>query len=125
MSDLHELHTPLSEALRILSRWKIEHSNQLQLLDLPDDIKPRKLTQMRNGDRHPQENHSMLDRIKHIFAIDSTLQHMFPFNSGMADYWITTPNIQLQESSPLEYMLAHGYEGMQTVSDQLSGVDNW
>lgn len=125
MSDLHDTHTLLSEALRILQRWNIEHREQLQLLDLPDDIKPRKLSQMRSGDKRLQENSALLTRIKHIFTIDSTLQHMFPFNSSMANYWVTTPNIQLQERSPLEHMLAYGDEGMHTVSQQLSGADNW
>ena len=68
MSNLNDSPSLLSEALRIMDKWRIEHSAQLQLLDLPD--------------------------------------------------------MHLQERSPLDVMLAHGHDGMQTVTDQLTG-NSW
>jgi len=123
MSNSNNSPSLLSEALRILDRWHIEHSAQLQLLDLPD-MHPRILKRARNGDTSVEEDQSLLQRIRHIFDINNTLQTMFPHNGSMADYWVTTPNVQLQQCSPLEFMLAHGEEGMQTVTDQLTG-NNW
>lgn len=120
MSNLNDSPSLLSEALRILDNWRIEHSAQLQLLDLPE-MHPRMLKRMRNGDGSVTEDREQLQRIRSIFEINQVLQTLFPHNGDMADYWVTTPNIQLQERSPLEVMLAHGHEGMQTVSDQLTG----
>lgn len=123
MSNLNDSPSLLSEALRILDNWRIEHSAQLQLLDLPE-MHPRMLKRMRNGDGSVTEDRGQLERIRSIFEINQTLQTLFPHNGDMADYWVTTPNIQLQERSPLEVMLVHGHDGMQTVSDQLTG-NSW
>ena len=125
MSNPAEAPTLVHEALRILERWKVEHQDQLSLLDLSNDMHPRMLKRIRQGDSRLQESHGMLERIRCIFEIDRSLQQMFPFNADMADYWVTTPNLHLQEQSPLELMLAHGQEGMQTVSQQLNGADTW
>ncbi len=123
MSNLNHSPSLLSEALQILDKWRIEHSAQLQLLDLPD-MHPRMLKRIRRGDGKVEEDHSLLQRIRSIFEIHNTLQTMFPHNGSMADYWVTTPNLHLQERSPLEIMLAQGHDGMQTVADQLSG-NSW
>ena len=113
----------LSEALHILDKWRIEHSAQLQLLGLPD-MHPRMLKRVRRGDGLVDEDPDQLKRIRNIFDIHNTLQVMFPHNGSMADYWVTTPNLHMQEQSPLDIMLAQGHDGMQTVADQLSG-NNW
>ena len=120
MSNLNESSLLLSEVLRILDNWNIEHSAQLQLLDLPD-MHPRMLKRMRRGDGRLEEDSGQLERIRCVFEINDTLQTMFPHNADMADYWVTTPNVHLQERSPLDIMLAHGHDGMQTIADQLSG----
>lgn len=123
MSNLNDSPSLLSEALHILDKWRIEHSAQLQLLDLPD-MHPRMLKRVRRGDGKVEEDHGLLQRIRSIFAIHHTLQTLFPHNGDMADYWVTTPNVHLQERSPLDVMLAHGHDGMQTVADQLTG-NSW
>lgn len=123
MSNLNDSPSLLSEALRILDKWRVEHSAQLQLLELPE-MHPRMLKRVRRGDGKIEEDHGQLQRIRCIFEIDHSLQTMFPHNGSMADYWVTTPNVHLQERSPLEIMLAHGHDGMQTVSEQLMG-NSW
>lgn len=123
MSNLNNSPLLFSEALRILDKWRVEHSAQLQLLDLPD-MHPRILKRMRRGDGVVEEDPGQMQRIHSIFEIHHTLQTLYPHNGDMADYWVTTPNVQLQERSPLEVMLAHGHDGMQIVADQLSG-NSW
>lgn len=125
MSNMNEAPSIVFEALRILDRWKLGNGEQLNLLNLPDDMHPRMLKRLRQGDGLPQEDHEMLERIRCIFDIDRSLQTMFPHNGAMADYWVTTPNMQLQEQRPVDVMLAHGTEGMQTVTQQLNGATCW
>ena len=125
MSNMNEAPSLVFEALRILDRWKLDNSEQLSLLNLPTDMHPRMLKRLRRGDSQMQENHDMLDRVRCIFEIDQSLQQMFPFNAGMANYWVTTPNLNLQEQRPVDVMLAHGTEGMQTVTQQLNGATCW
>jgi uncharacterized protein (DUF2384 family) len=120
MSNLSNSPSLLSETLGILDKWRIEHSAQLQLLDLPD-MHPRMLKRVRRGDGNIEEGQGLLQRIRSIFEIHHSLQTMFPHNSDMADYWVTTPNVHLQERSPLDIMLTQGHDGMQTVADQLAG----
>lgn len=124
MSNMNEAPSLVFEALQVLNRWKVASEQQINLLNLPD-MHPRMLKRIHRGDQPLQENHDMLERIKCIFDIDRSLQQMFPHNSEMADYWVTTPNLQLQERSPLDVMLAQGTEGMQTVSQQLNGAATW
>lgn len=125
MSNMNEAPSMVFEALRILDRWKLANDEQLDLLNLPDDMHPRMLKRLRQGDGHLQEDRDMLERMRCIFDIDRSLQIMFPHNGEMADYWVTTPNLQLQEQRPLDVMLAHGTEGMQTVTQQLNGASCW
>ena len=125
MSNMNEAPSMVFEALRILDRWKLANDEQLDLLNLPDDMPPRMLKRLRQGDGRLQEDHDMLERMRCIFDIDRSLQIMFPHNGEMADYWVTTPNLQLQEQRPLDVMLAHGTEGMQTVTQQLNGASCW
>jgi len=125
MSNMNEAPSLVFEALRILERWKLGNDAQLSLLNLPDDMHPRMLKRLRRGDGQLQEDHEMLNRIQCIFEIDRSLQTMFPHNADMADYWVTTPNLQFQEQRPLDVMLAHGTEGMQTVTQQLNGTACW
>jgi len=124
MSNMNEAPSLVFEALQILNRWKIENTEQINLLKLPD-MHPRMLKRLRRGDQQLQEDHEMLERMRCIFDIDRSLQQMFPHNSEMADYWITTPNLHLQQQRPLDVMLAHGTEGMQTVTQQLNGATCW
>jgi len=125
MSNMNEAPSLVFEALRILDRWKVANDEQLSLLTLPTDMHPRMLKRLRQGDGQLQEDHEMLNRIRYVFEINRSLQTMFPHNGEMADYWVTTPNLQLQEQRPLDVMLAHGCEGMQTVSQQLNGTCDW
>ena len=125
MSNLNDTPSLLSEALRILDRWRVDHAAQLGLLGMPDDMHPRMLRRARNGDSTLSEDSDLLTRIRSIFEIHNTLEKMFPHNLQMADYWVTTPNRQLQERSPLELMLANGLDGMQTVTQQLVSADHW
>jgi len=124
MSNMNEAPSLVFEALQILNRWKIENTEQINLLKLPN-MHPRMLKRLRRGDQQLQEDHEMLERIRCIFDIDRSLQQMFPHNGEMADYWVTTPNLHLQEQRPLDVMLAHGTEGMQTVTQQLNGANCW
>ena len=126
MSNMNEAPSIVFEALQVLARWKLANDEQLSLLSLPDDMPPRVLKRLRQGDDgRLQEDNEMLNRIRCIFEIDRSLQTMFPHNSEMADYWVTTPNLNLQEQRPLDVMLAHGTEGMQTVTQQLNGSAYW
>ena len=125
MSNMNEAPSMVFEALQILDRWKLANDEQLDLLNLPDDMHPRMLKRLRQGDGRLQEDRDMLERMRCIFDIDRSLQTMFPHNGEMADYWVTTPNLQLQEQRPLDVMLAHGTEGMQTVTQQLNGASCW
>ena len=124
MSNMNEAPSLVFEALQILNRWKVDNDKQINLLNLPD-MHPRMLKRLRRGDQQLQEDHDMLERMRCIFEIDHSLQQMFPHNGEMADYWVTTPNLQLQEQTPLDVMLAHGTEGMQTVTQQLNGANCW
>ena len=125
MSNMNKAPSLVFEALQILDRWKLANNEQLDLLNLPDDMHPRMLKRLRRGDGQLQEDRDMLERMRCIFDIDRSLQTMFPHNGEMADYWVTTPNLQLQEQRPLDVMLAHGTEGMQTVTQQLNGASCW
>ena len=124
MSNMNEAPSLVYEALQILNRWKLGNDEQISLLNLPD-MHPRMLKRLRRGDQQLQENHDMLERMRCIFDIDRSLQHMFPHNGEMANYWVTTPNMQWQQQRPLDVMLAQGTEGMQTVSQQLNGATCW
>jgi hypothetical protein len=108
--------------LKILDNWQVDPQHQVILLGLPEGTRPRALTRHRQGQALPNEN-EIMQRCQALLSIQSSLDTMFPHNTAMADYWVTTGNSQLGNKSPLQVMLENGLEGMRYVAGHLNNTE--
>lgn len=109
--------------MRIFSDWKVEPADQVTLLGLPANTKPRALRRYTEGTELPNDPETN-QRLAHIVAIKQQLGVMFSYNPMLGDMWITTPSGRFGDSAPLQVMLA-GLDGMQRVRDHMEGVPEW
>jgi hypothetical protein len=105
--------------VNIMDNWKVAPEHQVILLGLPEGTKPRALTRHRQGQALPNET-EVLERCQHLLSIQTSLDTMFPHNTAMADYWVTTANSYFNDKSPLEIMLEEGLPGIRLVAGHLN-----
>ncbi len=110
--------------LQILDDWDVPNGQQVHLLGLNEDTKPRALILHRNGTPFP-EGSDIDQRCKEILAIASACRTAFPHTSNIANLWITTENRFFSNKTPLMIMLEYGLDGMQRVRSQLDGTGSW
>lgn len=110
--------------LGVLSDWDIRPQDQLTLLGMPLDTKPRILNRFRAGMATP-DNEEFLQRARYLLAINNAIESFFPHNITAANLWITTRSDNFGTKSPLDIMLLHGLQGMKYLSDLLDGRDEW
>jgi len=114
----------IKTVLETLTNWDVKPQDQITLLGLPKDTKPRTLGRFRVGALLPQAD-DFLQRAHYILSIQNAVNSIFPHNAAAANYWVTTPNGYFGGKSPLEAMLNNDIEGMKYVVDHLNGVDGW
>lgn len=108
----------------VLNEWHVPPEAQCALLGFPEGTKSRKLNQFRNGTAFP-EDRAMLLRAHYILSIQNAVGSMYPHNTEVGNYWVTTPNPFFNERTPLQVMLDSGVEGMETVVHHLNGTGDW
>ena len=119
-----EERTRLAElVMAIFDEWQLDAGQQLLLLGLPEDTKPRELTRFRRGTPFPQED-ALLNRAKHVLGIQEALNVVFPLNPHMPVFWLNNRN-RYFKTPPLHVMLDEGVAGMNRVWRHLDCTVNW
>jgi len=109
--------------LALFDAWKIDPEQQITLLGLPTDTRPRFLKRYHNGTPFPDEQ-DLLQRAENFLEIDSALLTTFPHNNNMGKTWLKTPNRRFGNKTPLALMLS-GLEGIVQVKCHLDCTYNW
>lgn len=109
--------------MSIFDEWHLDPAQQLSLLGLPEDTKPRELTRYRRGTPFPQEE-ALLARAKHVLGIQESLHVVFPLNPQMPIFWLNNRN-RYFKMAPLHVMLDEGLPGMNRVWRHLDCTVNW
>jgi hypothetical protein len=109
--------------MAIFDEWHLDPGQQLSLLGLPEDTKPRELTRYRRGTPFPQEE-ALLVRAKHVLGIQESLHVVFPLNPQMPIFWLNNRN-RYFKMAPLHVMLDEGLPGMNRVWRHLDCTVNW
>ncbi|MGD8939075.1 MAG: hypothetical protein PVJ72_06830, partial [Gammaproteobacteria bacterium] len=121
----HEQQIDLTKTLlSVFNNWNIDPRDQIALLGLPEDTKPRMLNRFRAGMDIPN-NPQFLQRAHYILSISNAVDSLFPHNATAANYWVTTHSESFAKKSPLDIMLIHGVEGMEYILNLLNGEDEW
>ena len=129
MSSLHSLddqrRRDLSRTVMgLLESWGVSPEQQIVLLGLPADTRPRKLKQYQEDTPLPDSD-ELTVRIHYLLSIQKEMDKMFPHNPMAADYWVTTPNRFFNQRTPLDLMLSEGLNGLRMVIEHLRGSGDW
>lgn len=108
--------TVLTQAvIHHLDEWNISQEDMLTVLGLPEEVRPRHLSQYRQGMKTLPQSEDMMHRIDHLVGIADALRTTFPFSSQMRVLWLQKPHRRFQKRSPLAVMLGEGTEGLMRV----------
>jgi hypothetical protein len=110
--------------IEVFDQWRVSSVEQVQLLGLASDTRPRAVQKFRSGEPLPDDA-EVLERAHLLFAIYSALHTTFPHNPAMASFWITTENRLFSNATPLSVMLSRGVEGLRRIRDHLDSTNGW
>ena len=110
--------------LEMLDSWQVAPANQVILLGLPDNTKPRAMKKYRETVPLPNTG-DINARIEHLAGIADALFTSYPRNSRMAGYWLNQPQPRLGGRIPLEMMLEEGMEGLVAVRAHVDCAWDW
>jgi len=109
--------------MSLFDSWRLEPSQQVQLLGLPASTKPRSLKRYTEDTPFPQDE-DLLQRAGCFLSINSALLTTFPHHAAMARHWLNTPNRRFNQVTPLALMLT-GLTGIYQVRGHLDCTENW
>lgn len=98
-----------------LDEWNISPEDTVRVLGIEDEVKPRHLSQYRQGMKALPQTEDMMYRIDHLVGIADALRTTFPFSSQMRVMWLHKPHRRFQKRSPLNVMLGEGVNGLMKV----------
>ncbi len=109
---------------QILENWKLEDTEQLNILNLESILKPRHLYMYRRGDKAFEFTQAMIKRTKMILGINESLGTTFPTNQEYASVWLKRRVKKFKHKTPLDLMLS-GDTGMNRVWHFLDCTQGW
>lgn len=110
--------------MNILDEWRLAPEDQIFILGMPDDTKPRELSRYRNGTSPLPQDEKIIKHAQHVLGIQESLHVVFPLNPNMPSFWLKHRNKSLR-GIPLQIMLDEGISGMNRVWRQLDCTQNW
>jgi len=111
--------------LQVLSSWGVAREQQLRLLGLPEDSRPRVLKRFQGGEPLPSDP-KVMARVDCLIQLDAALISLFPHNPMLARLWVTTSSPQFSGRAPLDLMTEQGLPAMASLLSQLDGSgDAW
>lgn len=126
MSDFsHDDRVRLAQdAMLALSDWGAPPEQQLALLGLPRQTRPRALKRYRDGTPLPESGET-LERARHIVGIQESLERNHPRNRRAGFLWLYNKNKYFPENPPMGIMLDEGLPGLHRVWVNLDCTVGW
>jgi hypothetical protein len=110
--------------LSVLDDWNVRAADQITLLGLPDDTKPRAMK--RYGDTHALPDEPEINqRIEHLAGIADALRTSYPRNPAMGRFWLNRSCNWFDGRTPLRIMLEGGLDGVIAVRCHLDCAFDW
>ena len=108
----------------MLDDWGVSHSDKLNLLAMPPEVKVRSLRRYYIDAPLPDTN-EVFERIDHLMGIADALRTSFPLNHHMASFWLNKKNQRFNDQTPLEFMLEGGINNVVAVRTHLDCGWDW
>lgn len=110
--------------MALLESWSVPPGDQIRLLALPVETKPRNMRRYREDTPLPDEP-QVRERIEHLVGIADALRTSYPRNIHMASTWMNSKNPRFGNRKPLQVMLEDGLDGIVAVRMHLDCAWDW
>lgn len=110
--------------IALLDSWGVEPAQQISLLALPPETKPREVRRYREHTPFP-EDPAIDERVEHLVGIAEALRTSYPHNAYMGNIWLNRPNHRFDNRSPLTCMIEDGIGGLLAVRTHLDCAYDW
>jgi len=107
-----------------LDEWGLSAAQQLNVLDLPEDVRSRKLRAYHDDTPLPHTPEVEFRALRLLGIIDA-LRTTYPKNHMMGARWMAKPHRRFQNRAPLQVMLEDGSVGVNTVLAELDCTYAW
>jgi len=110
--------------VELLNRWGVQAEDQVTLLGLPPDTKPRALR--RYYENTPLPNSPEInERIDHLLGIADALRTSNPCSATADVIWLHAINHRFDNRTPLDAMIRDGLGGLLAVRTHLDCAYDW
>jgi len=108
----------------ILDEWGMSATEQLKVLNLPENTPTRTLRKYRNGYALPKTA-EVFERLEHIVGIFEALRTSYPHNKQMAMIWMKKCNQHFVKRPPIVVIVEDGLRGLEQVRAHLDCTFDW
>ena len=110
--------------VELLNRWGVQPEDQVTLLGLPADTKPRALR--RYYENTPLPNSPEInERIDHLLGIADALRTSNPCSATADVIWLHAINHRFDNRTPIDAMIRDGLGGLLAVRIHLDCAYDW
>ena len=110
--------------MNILQSWGLTAAQQVNLLDMPEDVRPRTMQRYFRDTPLP-DTPSVNERISHVLGIADALRTSYPLNEQMGAFWLSRANKRFANRAPLNIMLEDGLPGVLCIRMHLDCSYDW
>lgn len=110
--------------MAVLEDWGLQARDQIRLLALPPDTKPRQLRRYGNDTPLPDEP-PVQERVDHLLGIAEALRTSYPHSRQGGAMWLNRVNYRFDDRTPLAAMLEDGIPGILAVRTHLDCAYDW
>lgn len=110
--------------VELLDRWRVEGEDQISLLGLPAETRPRALRRYRENESLPNTP-DVNERIDHLLGIADALRTSNPCSATADVIWLHAINHRFDDRTPLDAMIHGGLGGLMSVRTHLDCAYDW
>ena len=110
--------------VELLNQWGVDSVEQIALLGLPSDTKPRFLRRFYENTALPNTP-DINERIDHLLGIADALRTSNPCSAAAGSIWMHSVNYRFDNRTPLEAMIQDGLGGLLAVRTHWDCAYDW
>ena len=110
--------------VELLNQWGVDGVDQVTLLGLPPDTKPRVLRRYYENTALPNSP-GINERLDHLLGIADALRTSNPRNAAAGSIWLHSVNHRFDNRTPLDAMIQDGLGGLLAVRTHLDCAYDW
>ncbi len=107
-----------------LDEWGLSAAQQVEVLNLPDGTRTRKLRAFHEDTPLPNDENVEFRAVRLLGIIDA-LRTTYPKNEQMGARWMKAPHRRFQNRTPLQVLLEDGNTGVNSVLAELDCAYAW